>query len=48
LAGLEPIAKGLHITHGTSQDLAHPAVQEGIIPAISPRTIPAILDHVNL
>ena len=31
LACLEPIAKGLHITHWTSQDLARQAVAEGIV-----------------
>ena len=38
LACLEPIAKGLHIAHWTSQDLARQAIQDGIVPYISPRT----------
>ena len=33
LACLEPVAKGLHITHWTSQDLARQAVEDGIVPA---------------
>jgi hypothetical protein len=45
---LEPIAKGLHITHWTSQDLARQAVEDGIVPAISARTIQAILDPAYL
>src|SRR5690349_11646558 len=48
LACLEPIAKGLHITHWTSRDLARQAVEDGIVPAISDRTIQAILDQVDL
>jgi DDE superfamily endonuclease len=48
LACLEPIAKGLHITHWTSQDLARQAVEDGIVPAISARTIQAILDRADL
>jgi hypothetical protein len=42
LACLEPIAKGLHITHWTSKDLARQAVEDGITtlvatPHITPR-----------
>lgn len=48
LACLEPIAKGLHITHWTSEDLARQAVEEGIVPAISERTVREILRHVDL
>jgi DDE superfamily endonuclease len=48
LACLEPIAKGLHITHWTSQDLARQAVEDGIVPAISDRTVQTILDQVDL
>jgi len=48
LACLEPIAKGLHITHWTSEDLARQAVEEGIVPAISDRTVREILRHVDL
>ena len=48
LACLEPIAKGLHITHWSSQDLAWQAVAEGIVPAISARTIRRILKTVDL
>jgi transposase len=48
LACLEPIAKGLHITHWTSRDLARQAVEDGIVPAISDRTIRDILHHVDL
>jgi len=48
LACLEPIAKGLHITHWSSADLARQAVADGIIPAISARTIRRILKAVHL
>ena len=48
LACLEPIAKGLHITHWTSQDLARQAVEEGIVPAISARAVRDILHRVDL
>ncbi len=48
LACLEPIAKGLHITHWASEDLARQAVLDGIVPAISPRTVRRILDAVDL
>ncbi len=48
LACLEPIAKGLHITHWTSEDLARLAVTEGILPQISARTVRRILQEVDL
>jgi hypothetical protein len=32
---LEPIAKGLHVTHWSSADLARQAVEDKIIPALS-------------
>lgn len=48
LACLEPIAKGLHITHWSSEDLARQAVADGIVPAISARTIRRILKTVDL
>ena len=48
LACLEPIAKGLHITHWSSEDLARQAVDDGIVPAISARTIRRILETVDL
>jgi len=48
LACLEPIAKGLHITHWASADLAREAVVEGIVPAISGRTVRRILKEVDL
>jgi hypothetical protein len=48
LACLEPVAEGLHITHWTSQDLAHQAVANGIVAAISPRTVRQILRDVDL
>jgi hypothetical protein len=48
LACLEPIAKGLHITHWTSKDLARQAIDDGIVPAISDRTVRSILDDVDL
>jgi len=45
---LEPLAKGLHITHWSSEDLARQAIADGIVPAICPRTIRRILDDVDL
>src|SRR5436309_6677003 len=48
LACLEPIAKGLHITHWSSEDLARQAVDDKIIPAISPATVRRILQDVDL
>lgn len=48
LACLEPIAKGLHITHWSSEDLAQQAVTEGIVAAISARTVRRILNTVDL
>jgi hypothetical protein len=48
LACLEPIAKGLHITHWTSKDLARQAIGDGIVPAISDRTVRSILNDVDL
>jgi DDE superfamily endonuclease len=48
LACLEPIAKGLHITHWSSFDLAHQAVEDGIVETISPRTVRQILHDVDL
>ena len=48
LACLEPLARGLHITHWSRKDLASQAVAEGIVPAISARTIGRILDAVDL
>jgi hypothetical protein len=48
LACLEPIAKGLHITHWSSADLARQAVADGIIDTISPRSVRRILHAVDL
>ena len=48
MACLEPVARGLHITHWTSQDLARQAVTDGIVDAISPRTVWQILHDVDL
>jgi hypothetical protein len=47
-AGLEPVARGLHITHWSSEDLARPAVAEGIVAAIRPRTVRLILGRGDL
>ena len=47
-ACLEPIARGLHITHWSSEDLARQAVADRIIPAISPATVRRILADVDL
>ncbi len=48
LACLEPVAKGLHITHWSSEDLARQAVTDGIVARISPRTVRTILRNVDL
>jgi transposase len=48
LACLEPIAKGLHITHWSSEDLARQVVDDKILPAISPATVRRILHDVDL
>jgi transposase len=48
LACLEPVAKGLHITHWSSDDLARQAMQDGIVADISPRTVRRILHDVDL
>ena len=48
LACLEPIAKGLHITHWSSEDLARQAVEDKIVAAISPATVRRILHDVDL
>src|ERR1039457_1624589 len=48
LACLEPIAKGLHITHWSSVDLARQAVEDGIVAGIGPRTDRKILHDVDL
>jgi hypothetical protein len=48
LACLEPIAKGLHITQWSSNDLARQAVADGIVARISPRTVRTILSDVDL
>lgn len=42
------MARGLHITHWSSNDLARQAVLDGIVPAVSDRTIRRILDAVDL
>jgi hypothetical protein len=47
-ACLEPITKGLHITHWTSHDLARQVIADGIVDAISPRTVRQILHDVDL
>ena len=46
LACLESIAKGLHITHWSSEDLARQAVADKIVPVISPATVRRILHDV--
>jgi hypothetical protein len=48
LACLEPVAKGLHITHWTSDDLARQAVLDGIASQVSARSVRRILQHVSL
>jgi hypothetical protein len=48
LACLEPIAKGLPITHWTSQELARQAVADGIVATISAGSVRRILAAVDL
>jgi hypothetical protein len=48
LACLEPVARGLHITHWTSGDLARQAICDGVVDSISPRTVRQILHDVDL
>lgn len=48
LACLEPVAKGLHITHWSSDDLARQAVTDGIVAHICPRIVRSILRDVDL
>lgn len=48
LACLEPIARGLHLTHWSSADLARQAVADGIIAALSARSVRRILQEVDL
>lgn len=45
---MEPVAKGLHITHWSSEDLARQAVADGIVESISSRAVRLILDRVDL
>jgi hypothetical protein len=47
-ACLEPVARGQHITHWSSADLARQAALDGIVPGVSPRTVRRILDEVDL
>ena len=47
-AWLEPLAKGLHVTHWSSEALARQALADGIVVTISSRTIRRILDDVDL
>jgi DDE superfamily endonuclease len=48
LACLEPIAKGLHLTHWSSQALARQAVADGIVPHLNARAVRRILHEVDL
>jgi hypothetical protein len=48
LACLEPVARELHITHWSSEDLARQAVADGIVDAIDGRAVRRILDAVDL
>jgi len=48
LACREPLARGLHITHWASADLARQAVADGIIDTISARSVRASLRAVDL
>ena len=48
LACLEPVARGLHLTHWSGEDLARQAVADGIVDAIDGRAVRRILDAVDL
>jgi transposase len=48
LACLEPVARGLHITHWSSDDLERQATADGIVVDISGRTVRNILNDVDL
>jgi len=48
LACLEPVARGLALTHWASEDLARQAVADGIVERISARTVRRILASVDL
>lgn len=48
LACLEPVAKGLHITHWSSADLARQALADRIVSRIDARTVRRILHGVDL
>jgi hypothetical protein len=45
---MEPIARGLHITHWSSNDLAREAVSSGIVESISASLVRRILQRVDL
>ena len=45
---MEPVARGLHLTHWSSADLARQAVRDGIVPAISARSVRRVLAAVDL
>jgi hypothetical protein len=48
LACLEPLAKGLHITHWSSAALAGQAIADEIVESISPAMVRRILQYVDL
>jgi hypothetical protein len=48
LACLEPVARGLHITHWSSADLERQAVADDIVAGISERTVRYILNDVEV
>jgi hypothetical protein len=48
LAGLGPVAKGLPITPGSSEDLARQAIADGGVEAIRPRVVRQARDDVDL
>jgi hypothetical protein len=47
LACLEPVTKGLPITHWSSEDLAREVIAEGIVSTISARTVRRLLKAVD-
>ena len=48
LACLEPVARGLHVTHWSSAALARQAVCDGIVTSVNPATVRRILNEVDL
>src|SRR5215208_2673907 len=48
LACLEPVARGLHLTHWSSAGLARQAVADGVVDALDARAVRRVLEEVDL